>query len=50
MGRMERDEILALTCTALLPFLAEISGAAESVIVVATVCYVAAAIVLVQLK
>jgi len=47
---MERDEILARTCTAILPCLAGSTGAAASTSIIATVCYVTAAIGVVQIK
>ncbi len=47
---MELDETLAIVGTATLPFFAGLIGASETMIIVITVCYVAAAIASVKRK
>ena len=47
---MEPDEILAIVCTAMLPFFAGLMGATPVTITVVTFCYVAAVIASVKRK
>jgi len=49
MAVMEPDEAIAITCTAVLPFLGGLVGATETTIII-TVGYVAVAIAFVNLK
>ena len=50
MAVMEPDEAIAITCTAVLPFLGGLVGATKTMIISITVGYVAVAIAFVNLK